>query len=48
MDPTANETRHCDVPAKGEPHTSMQFHQCAKRDNHWARVSEVTVRAAGE
>lgn len=36
---------HCDVPAKGEPHICLQFYQGAKGNDHWARVSEVTVRS---
>jgi hypothetical protein len=38
------EVGHCDVPAKGDPHICLQFYQGAKGDDHWARVSEVTIR----
>lgn len=39
----------CELPqARGEPHICLQFYQGAPGDDHWARVSEVTVRAVDE
>ncbi|HEY2584672.1 MAG TPA: hypothetical protein VGI81_02780 [Tepidisphaeraceae bacterium] len=43
------EVGHCDAPAaKGDPHICLQFYQGAKGGDHWARVSDVTVRSVGE
>ena len=40
------EVGHCDAPAaKAEPRICLQFYQGAEGGDHWARVSEVTVRA---
>ena len=39
------EVGHCDIPAKGEPHICLQFYQGEEGNDHWARVSEVSVRA---
>lgn len=39
------EVGHCDVPAKGEPFICLQFYQGAEGGDHWARVSELTVRS---
>ena len=37
----------CDLPAppNGEPHVSLQFYNGLPDVEHWARVSEVTIRA---
>jgi len=37
---------HCDAPAKGEPHICLQVYQGANGGDHWARISELTVRSA--
>jgi len=34
----------CDMPVKGDPKISLQFYQAAQDTNHWARVSEFTIR----
>ena len=34
----------CDLPVKGEPKISLQFYRAAEGSEHWARVTEVTVR----
>jgi len=36
----------CDAPVKGEPQISLQFYQGPKDQEHWARVSELTIRKA--
>ena len=36
----------CDLPAKGPPQISLQFYQGPPNEEHWARVSELTVRRA--
>jgi len=38
------EVGQCDIPAKGEPYICLQFYQGAEGNDHWARVSELTVR----
>lgn len=43
-----HEVGHCEVPAKGEPRICLQFYQGAKGGDHWARVSELTVRSVDE
>lgn len=42
------EVGECDlpVPPGGTPHVSLQFYQGPPDVEHWARVSEVTIRAA--
>lgn len=35
-----------DVPANGAPHVSLQFYQGAANDEHWSRVSNLTIRKA--
>jgi hypothetical protein len=41
----------CDLPAKGpskdQPKISLQFYRAAEGSEHWARVTEVTVRRRG-
>lgn len=40
---------HCEVPqARGNPHICLQFYQGAPGDDHWARVSDVTIRGVDE
>ena len=34
----------CDLPVKGKPQISLQFYRAAENSDHWARVSELTVR----
>lgn len=34
----------CDLPVKGGPHVSLQFYQGPPDTEHWARVSEFTIR----
>jgi regulation of enolase protein 1 (concanavalin A-like superfamily) len=36
----------CDLPAKGEPKISLQFYRGPEDAEHWARVSDLTVRRA--
>jgi regulation of enolase protein 1 (concanavalin A-like superfamily) len=38
------EVGHCDLPAKGKPQISLQFYQGPADVEHWARVSELTIR----
>ena len=34
----------CDLPVKGKPQISLQFYRAAEGSDHWARVSDLTVR----
>ena len=36
----------CTMPVKGSPHVSLQFYQGPAAEEHWARVSEFTIRRA--
>jgi len=36
---------HCDLPARGAPKLSIQCYQGPAKAEHWARISNVTVRA---
>jgi len=38
----------CDLPAKGKPQISLQFYRGPEDAEHWARVSEVTVKWLAE
>ena len=39
------EAGHCDLPARGAPKLSIQCYQGPAHAEHWARISNVTVRA---
>jgi regulation of enolase protein 1 (concanavalin A-like superfamily) len=38
------EAGHCDLPARGEPHIAIQCYQGPAKAEHWARLSEFTLR----
>lgn len=38
------EVGHCTLPIKGPPHISLQFYQGPADAEHWAKVSEFTIR----
>jgi len=44
--PTGNwrDVGTCDLPVKGPPKISLQFYQGPANEEHWARVSELTIR----